>query len=129
MKKSLILLTVFLLAVTAFAGWRQHSVAISTNLTTVTLDERFAEPAELYGYYAYPAPAVFTNNVTNTVYLWYYPADYPYNTEKHQVHTGSRTSGVPLIVKDLGLIVRQGDTLVYSNSVYPGRVLFNYKTE
>ncbi len=113
----------------AFARWHRHEVRVTTNITSIVLDDVFANPVELDGFYVYPAPAVFTNNVTNAVHVGFYPVNYAHATVAHQVYTNEHTSGTPLLTDDLGLIVKKGDTIVWSNSVYPGRIIFNFRME
>ncbi len=113
----------------AFARWHRHEVNVTTNITSIVLDDVYAFPAELDGFYVYPAPTAFTNNVTNAVHVGFYPVDYVHDTTAYQVYTNQHIGGTNLFAKDLGLIVKKGDTIVWSNSVYPGRIIFNFRME
>ena len=122
MKKLLILVALLIcFSICARADrWRVIRVPVVTNLTTVALGEEFTPPRVLDGFYLYPNTSI----CTNTVILSQTNSDGTTGAYSSNTFTNE-----PLYVKSLDLLVKDGDTLHFTNTTLRGTMYLNFKME
>lgn len=110
----------------SFGSWIQVPVKIGTNgVSTLVLDNRFYAPVTLDSIWYMLSP-VPTNDVTGAIF--YKEASWTIQQWTVSEFTNKTDVSVSLI-KDLNLIVKQGDTLTITNSAEEAKCLINFKRE
>ena len=98
--------------------WVTVPVQVTTNRVAVTLGNEFTPPKVLLGYWHAPGDAnanLLTFTLLRGQQEWY-------------TRTDAFTNNVIRVV-DLGLIVKQGDVLVFTNAFTTGVLYLNYQVD
>ena len=118
MKKALLSILLFAALSAAGERWLTVPVQVTTNRVAVTLGNEFTPPKVLLGYWHAPGDAnanLLTFTLLRGQQEWY-------------TRTDAFTNNVIRVV-DLGLIVKQGDVLVFTNAFTTGVLYLNYQVD
>jgi hypothetical protein len=108
------------------AVWTQYPVAVGTNgVASFTMDDRFSIPAEVDSMWFYKNPASTNESEVAVLFkerswfeTWHCAA----------IVTNAANASV-MFVGDIGLVVKRGDTLTFSNTTGSASIILNVKRE
>lgn len=101
-------------------GWLQLDVPVVTNLTVVTLDSVFTPPVVFDGFVLFPSA-----DCTDTMSVQYSHGVGMNFADFHSV----TSTNEPSFVKDIGLVVETGDVLTFTNNIWRGKMVLNFRKE